>query len=404
MHFKYKALKKSGEIFEEFAESADKFVLAKTIRDDGNVPLVITEVKDKVFSSAYINGLLGHVSLSEKIMFTKNLSGMLTAGLPLFRAIKVLEKQATNAEFKKIMGTIMDELDKGGTLSQGLEKYPKVFPPLFVSMIRSGEESGGLSAALKEIGQNMQKSYALNKKIKGALMYPMIILIAIVIIAVLMLIFVVPTLTKTFTDMGTKLPASTQFVISASDFMKQHYFAFAGIVFGLFITFKYLFRFKKVQRGADFAILRLPVIGFLVKEMNSARTARTLSSLLASGVAMTKSLEITKEVLQNSYYKDVIDNAIATVQKGGNLSKIFQDNDFLYPVMVGEMVEVGEETGNLSAMLVDIANFYEGEVDDRTKDLSTIIEPIMMIFIGAGVGFFAVSMITPMYSLMNNIG
>lgn len=403
MIFKYKAQGKDGKVIEGVKDSPDKFALARELREAGNVPLSITESKDKGPKNFLKFELFGSVSLAEKIMFTNNLSGMLTAGLSLTRALAVLEKQTKNNTFKKVLTGLVEDINKGGTMSDGMKKFPKVFSPLFVSMVHSGEESGGLPKALGEVGLNLKKSYDLNKKIKGALMYPTIILCAIFLIGVLMMIFVVPTLTKTFKDLGGDLPGSTKFIIWISDTLSQHtllFFMVVSVVVGGFMAFAKL---KSTKRYFDYFVLRLPVVGGIAKEVNTARTARTLSSLLSSGVDMSRALAITEEVLQNIYYKKLIQDAIQSIEKGGVLSETFKSDVHLYPIMMGEMIEVGEETGNLSKMLLDIANFYESEVDNKTKDMSTIIEPVLMVFIGAAVGFFAVSMISPMYSVMSKI-
>jgi type IV pilus assembly protein PilC len=217
------------------------------------------------------------------------------------------------------------------------------------------------------------------------------------------MIYVVPTLTKTFKDLGTELPKSTKMIIWLSDSISQHLFIFVLIIVAVIASAIFLSKIKSIRRYLDFIILHLPVIGKIVKEVNTARTARTLSSLLLSGVNISNALHITEEVLQNVYYKELIQKSILSVEKGTVLSASFKENTFLYPVMMGEMIEVGEETGNMSKMLLDIASFYEAEVDNKTKDLSTIIEPILMVFIGGAVGFFAVSMLSPMYSVMDNI-
>ncbi len=404
MKFKYKAQNKTGSIVEGIKDSPDKFTLAREIREEGNTPLSVEEIKEagkKSFLKFELFG--GSVSLSEKIVFSNNLSGMLSAGLSLTRALTVLEKQTVNKTLKKILTSLIEDVNRGNTLSDAMKKFPKVFPALFISMVRSGEESGGLPKALNEIGLNLKKSYDLRKKVKSALMYPSIILCAIFLIGVLMMIFVVPTLTKTFKDLGGDLPSTTKFVIWLSDSISQHTLIFFTVIIliggGLFL----FARSKFTKKYFDFIILRLPIIGNISKEVNTARTARTLSSLLSSGVDMSRALTITEEVLQNIYYKKLIRDTVTSIEKGGVLSASFKGAPKLYPVMMGEMIEVGEETGNLSKMLIDIANFYENEVDNKTKDLSTIIEPVLMIFIGAAVGFFAISMISPMYSVMNNI-
>jgi type IV pilus assembly protein PilC len=403
MKFNYKAQTKNNGIVEGTTEAPDVFSVAREIREKGDVPISIKEAKGKKEISLLKIEIFNRVSLSEKIIFTNNLSGMLQAGLSITRALGILEKQSTNTGFKKILQSLIDDVSKGVTLSDSMKKYPKVFSNLFVSMVRSGEESGGLAKSLTEIGVNLKKAYDLNKKVKGAMMYPSIILIAIVLIGILMMIYVVPTLTSTFKELGTELPPSTKFVIWLSDSLSNHIGLFLLIVLAVIATAYIFSRLAVVRRYFSFIILRLPVLGTLIKEINTARTTRTLSSLLSSGVDMSRALSIVEEVVQNVYYKELIQSAIESIEKGVTLSSSFKENTHLYPVMVGEMIEVGEETGKLSTMLFDIATFYENEVDNKTKDLSVIIEPVLMIFIGGAVGFFAVSMITPMYSVMDNI-
>jgi len=328
---------------------------------------------------------------------------MIDAGLSLSRALNILERQTKNLKFKEVIGHLSNGISKGGNLSEEMEKFPKIFPSLFTSMVRAGEESGSLTESLQVIGNQLEKSYVLQKKVKGAMLYPAIVIIAMVLIAVLMLIFVVPTLTDTFKELEIELPASTKLVIFVSDFLSQN--TLASILSVLFVILSFIFavRTKRGKYIFEFFILRIPVVGEIAKQVNSARTARTLSSLLSSGVDMVESITITKNVVQNHYYKEVLEKAEGEVQKGVALSTIFKEREDIYPILVSEMMEVGEETGKFSEMLMRVALFYENEVDVATKNISTIIEPVLMVFIGIGVGFFALSMITPMYSLSSAI-
>jgi type II secretory pathway component PulF len=399
MKFSYKARDAHGAITEGVIEGSDRTDAITTLRTAGMTPISLEEKKQLSLSFSFSK----KVKLSEKIMFTKNLSGMLKAGLPLARALVVLGKQTTNEYFKTVITALIAAIDKGETFSTGLEKYPKIFNGLFVAMVRSGEESGGLPMALLEIGNNLEKSYNLNRKVKSALMYPSIIIIAIFIIGILMFMFVVPVLTKTFKELAVELPTSTKIVVWLSDMISNH-IGLLGLGIGILVFGGYVaLKQPSVKRGADFMSTRVPVLGVLIQEMNAARTARTLSSLLVAGVSISRAISITKEVVQNAYYKEVLEEVEQVIEKGETISSVFQRHTNLYPLMVGEMIEVGEETGNLSTMLLDIAAFYENEVDAKTKDLSTIIEPVLMIFIGAAVGFFAISMLSPMYSLMDSI-
>jgi type IV pilus assembly protein PilC len=285
MLFKYKAKTKTGEIIEGTIEAQDRFSVSRDLRAKGNIPIAISGTGGELSLDNLIEKFFGKVKLSELIIFTRNLSGMLKAGLPLARALSVVEKQTKNSTFKKILNDLQNEINSGGTFSSGLTKYPKVFSKLFVSMVRAGEESGNLSNALLEVGMNLNKSYTLTKKVKGAMIYPSVILGAMVIIGILLFAFVVPTLAKTFVELGVKLPATTRFIIALGNFF-SHYLIFALLgVFALGFGGYRLFKAKFMAKYIDFVVIRIPVIGNIAKEVNTARTARTMSSLLLSGVA-----------------------------------------------------------------------------------------------------------------------
>ena len=406
MQFSYKAHDARGQIVEGIMDAEDRFIVARELRKQNYIPFSVVAIggkKRKKLEAHFLEEFFSGVTLHEKITFVNNLSGMLSAGLTLYRSLEVELRQSKNPALKTILNGLLVAINQGESLSEGVSKYPAVFSELFVSMIHAGEESGNLPWALKEIGTNLQKSYDLNRKVKGALTYPTIIVCAIILVGIIMLIFVIPTLTKIFSDMGAVLPPTTQFVIYISNALSKHPIITIGsiIVFiGIFIAFIRAERFRSFN---DLVVLKLPIVGTIVKEVNVARTARTLSSLLASGVDVTRSLAITKDVLQNTHYKAVLERAGIAVQKGEPLAGVFKGEEKLYPVMVGEMMAVGEETGKLSQMLGEAATFFEDEVDTKTKALSTIIEPIVMVLVGAAVGFFAISMISPMYSLLGSI-
>ena len=399
MKFHYKSIKEGGEVKEGIIESADAFTLAKELKTMGETLVSATPATKVGLAHKKINISFGGVKLADKITFSKNLAAMIDAGLTLSRALTVLERQTKSQKFKDEITAIAKDVEKGDSLSAAAGKFPKTFSPLFVSMVRAGEESGKLGESLRIVAEQMDRAYALKRKIRGAMMYPGIILSVMVIIGILMLIFVVPTLTATFSDLAVDLPATTQFIIASSDAFKNHPIIIFGCMALLIAGLIALGKTKKGKRGYEWILMRIPIIKGLAQETNAARMARTLSSLLSSGVEVVTAIGITRDVIQNSYYKDVLVEAEATIQKGGQLSGVFTAHDKLYPPMVGEMVSVGEETGKLPHMLMQVAQFYEGEVDQKTKDMSTIIEPFLMVIIGGAVGFFAVSMISPIYSL-----
>lgn len=399
--FKYKILDPEGKVREGSMEAKDKFALYHSIKQDGSTVISADEVgieKGLSFSSNINLPFISGVKAHDKITFAKNLSKMIDAGLPVTRGLSIIERQS-KGKFKKIIGELGESISKGNTFSDSMKNYPDVFSTLFVSMVRAGEESGNLSLALNNVGVQMEKSYQLTRKIRGALMYPAVIFGLMAVIGVLMMVYMVPTLTSTFIGLGIKLPLSTRIIIAISDALKN-YFIYIILATVAFATgFIWWIRTISGKKVVDMVAIKMPVIGEIVKQINSARTARTLSSLLSSGVDIVVAIGVTKDVIQNHYYKDVLDEIQSTIQRGDQISNVFSRYNDLYPIFVGEMVSVGEETGKIGEMLLSVAVFYEDEVDQKTKDMSSIIEPILMIFIGVAVGFFAISMLGPTYSL-----
>jgi type IV pilus assembly protein PilC len=404
MLFSYKAKSSDGEIIKGNIDAQNRFAAARELRSRGSTPFSISAVEDSSFLKLFNSkNLFKRVKVDEQIILTKNLSGMLQAGLSLNRAFSVLAKQTKNPTLLEILTSLSVDINTGETFSSGLTKFPRIFSQLFISMVKAGEESGNLSGALSDIGINLEKSNSLSRKVNGALIYPGVIFCAMITIGVLMFAFVVPTLAKTFQELGVDLPLSTRIIIGMGNFFSSHLiFTFMVLIISFF-SMSAFFRAKFMAKYIDYLILRLPIIGTIVKELNTARTARTMSSLLLAGVSIVRAVEITKDVVQNIYFKEVLGEASKTVEKGASFSEIFKQYSNLYPAMMSEMVEVGGETGKLSDMLLQIALFYEGEIENKTKNLSTIIEPVLMILIGAAVGFFAISMISPLYSVLNNI-
>ena len=405
MKFKYKAIKNNGEKYEGVTESQGKFNLYNELKAQG-VMLISAEEINKGKLQKYffkIFSFLGGVPTAQKIAFAKNLGAMTKAGLSLSRALSVIERQSSNNRFKSVVEGINLEIKKGKTLSEALKIYPNIFSNLFISMAKAGEESGGLSDALANVALQMDKTYRLQKKVKGAMIYPAVIITVMIIVGILMFIFVVPGITATFKELNTELPFSTKIIIAISDFLMGHWFL--SLIIILVVGFGLYFSLKTTvgKRLRDKMVIKLPLIGDLVKEANAARVTRTLSSLLIAGVPVASSIQITKDMVGNHYYRQVLEEAEKVVEKGENISGVFMKNGDLYPTFVGEMMSVGEETGNMASMLLEVAIFYENDVEERTKDLSTIIEPVLMVIIGVAVAFFALSMVTPIYSVMDNI-
>ena len=402
--YSYKARNKEGHTYESTHEASTRAELYEAIREEGGSVLSVKEGKDNnITVESLLSNIFGGIKTHDKILLARNLGLMIKAGLSVTRALAVMEKQAKSKKLKELLSSLAADVSHGETLSDSMKKKPKIFSALFFSMVKAGEESGNLANSLEIVASQMDKSYTLVKKVRGALIYPAVILSAMVVIAILMLIYMVPVLTETFKGIGIELPLSTRVIIAISDFLVHHTLIFliglAIFVVGVIA----LFRSKIGNLAMDHISIRLPVIGTIAQEVQSARTARTLSSLLSSGVDVVVAIGVTIDVVQNSLYKKILDTARVAIQKGEPMSEVFTKNEKLYPAFVGEMVAVGEETGKIAEMLLGVAVYYEQEVEEKTKDLSTIIEPLLMIIIGAGVGIFAVSMLAPTYSLVNVI-
>ncbi len=405
--FIYKGRDKKGKAVTQKIEAEDRFAVYEIARVSGHTVESLSKKTDfnlkGIFNIQKFEYMISRVKDDELVMVTRNLGSMIVAGLPLPRSLSVIERQSKNPRLKGVMKDISENINKGEQFYQALERHPKIFNDLYVAMIKAGEESGGLSDALKTLSIQMEQASSLKKRIKGAMMYPAIVIIILAIIGILMMMYVMPTITATFEGLGTELPGTTQALINISNFMSHNAFltfALLGLFIGSVITF---FKSKIGKKTSSWIIPKLPIIGTMAKEVNAARTARTLSSLLSAGVDVIRALNITEQVVQNYYYKQIIAEAAIRVEKGMPLSEVFIQRDDLYPILVGEMILVGEETGGISNMLNELAIFYEKEVQQKTKDLSTIIEPILMVVIGGVVGFFALAIIAPIYSVGDSI-
>lgn len=407
MKFTYTGNDKSGKLVTDMVEANDRFAVYDIAREKGVSIVSVEEEKHLSMSGLFnmdrINAFLSRVSADQLILMTRNLGAMLHAGLPLSRALSVIERQTKNPKLKLVVADVRESVGKGVSFHEALTEHPRVFNELYIAMVRAGGESGGLSDALELLSVQMERAANLKKKIRGAMTYPTIVLTIMLGIGVVMMLYVMPSITETFKKMNVDLPATTKALIATSDFMAAHTVLTLSLLFGVIVAFFYSLRTRPGKVVFHYVWLHIPIIGVMVKEVNAARTARTLASLLTAGVDVMLALDITKEVVQNVYFKPVLAEARAAVEKGEPLSGVFMKHEKLYPVFVGEMLQVGEETGQVGDMMKQLAVFYENEVERKTKDLSTVIEPMLMVVIGGTVGFFALAMIAPIYSISDSI-
>lgn len=401
----YSAKKYSGEKKSGTLDVKNERDLASQLRSDGYILTSFKEIKEQRNEGVevkFLNRFI-QISLVDKLMFTRNLSIMISSGLPLSRAIKNISFQTKKKKFASILNEIHANVQAGNSFADGLARYPGIFDDLFTNMVRVGETSGNLEEVLNILAIQLEKEHDLKSKVKGAMTYPAVILVAMIAIAILMLTYILPKMTSVFIDMKVELPASTMFIISISDALRNHGLLIGmGFVF-LIVFLKFFLVTKAGKMTMSFLTINIPVVSNIVIKVNCSRFSRIYSSLLKSGISAVESLKIISNTLTNYYYKDAVDDSVIKIQKGETLSSIISQYPKIFPVLVAQMIQVGEETGKTEEILLKLAEFYEDEVTQISKNMSSIIEPVLMIFIGSAVGFFAVSMLQPMYSIMDNI-
>lgn len=402
----YVAKSFKGELKTGSLEAKNKKDLSKILHREGYVLIKAdadSEVKDKKKKFEMSLPFFGGVSLTEKMMFTRNLQVMISAGVSLPRSLSILSSQGKNKKFKEALSEILEAINEGKGFSESLKKYPDIFSELFVNMIKVGEESGTLENVLKNLTFQMEREHDLRSKVIGAMVYPAVIICAMMGIGILMLIMVVPKLAETFEELEIELPVTTRFVIGIGNFLAANWYLLPIVILILLFLFQRGLKTRGGKRIADNITLKTPIISAIVKKTNSAQTLRTLSSLIVSGIPIVQALKIVAGSLGNVYFQEVITKSVDYVQRGEKFSAALKPYQNLYPPMVIQMVEIGEETGQTSEILAKLADFYEEEVTNATKNLSAVIEPLLMLLIGGAVGFFAISMIQPMYSMLGAI-
>lgn len=401
--FTYKAKDAAGKILTGKILAKDRIELSSLLKQQGLSLVSVLRSEDKKKWEIRLPKSLQKVGLVDKMLFTRNLGVMLNAGLPFSRALSVLSEQTKSSYFRDILKEVSDDVQKGNALADSLAKYPKVFNRLFVSMVRVGEAGGNLEEVLRLLSVQLKKDHEITSKVKGAMTYPCVILAAMTLVGVLMMVFVFPSLLKMFAESGKELPLTTRALIYISDALRNYG---AYLFVALIILLVMFFKFIKTSVGKkifDGVLLKIPVFGEIIMKVNVARFCRTLSSMIASGVSIVQALETVSGTLGNYHYSDSAAKACQQVQKGVDLSEVLKGYGKLYPGMMINMIEVGEETGSIEKTLAQVAEYYEDEVDQFTSSMSSVIEPMLMLLMGGAVGIFALALIQPMYSIMETV-
>lgn len=346
---------------------------------------------------------IGTIPLKEKIFFVQNLRFMIKSGLSLSAALKILVDQTNNKKFKKIIVDLREATEQGLAFADSLQKHQVIFGDLFINMVRAGEASGRLDDVLKELYLQMRKDYELRSKIKSAMTYPTVIVVAMIGIGTAMMIFVIPKLITVFEEMNAKLPLFTRLLIAFTNFL-IHQGWLAAIILFIIITSVIIFiKTTLGKRVTSWLMINLPILGPITKKINLARFTRTISSLIKTDIPIVQTFKLTSQILGNLYYKEALAYSSERLVRGEQISKILGSYPKLFPPVVREMTAVGEETGSVDEILEDLAIFYEEEIDETMKTLPSIIEPVLIIILGFGVGAIAVAIIMPMYSLSQQI-
>ncbi len=343
------------------------------------------------------------VSLAERILFSKHLSMMISAGMTEVDSVRLIRKQVDSRGFQKILDKVISDLEGGQFLSHSLKQFPHAFSKMFVSLVNIGEVSGTLPDNLNYLSNELKKSSDLRSKVRSALIYPAVIMAATLGITSLLVFFILPKIIPIFFSLNIKLPIETRILINGTNFLLNHYLLIAGAIIAVIIIFIFLLRIKMVRYFVDRTLLVLPVIGKISKGYNMATITRTLGVYLKSGIKIVEAVTLAAESIDNTVYAKGLLLTAEELKRGGQLHAYFEKHPKIFPPTVARMIEVGENTGNLDSNLFYLADFYENEVDDVTKNLSSILEPLLLLFMGALVGFVVISIIKPIYAVTQTL-
>jgi type IV pilus assembly protein PilC len=397
----YVAQTKKGRKLKGELEAADeKIALSQLKRRNLTVTKIKPKAKDIFENVAFMQP---KVTSKDLVIFTRQFSTMIDAGLPLVQGLTILSEQMENRTFKGMLKEITKDVEGGSTLAEALKKHPKVFDSLFVNLIAAGEVGGILDTIMRRLADYIEKSEALKKRIKGAMTYPAVVVaIAILVISVI-LIFVIPVFEEMFASFGTALPGPTQMVVNMSRFMKSNFLWVILAVVALIFVFKKYRNSKGGRKTTDSLLLKLPVFGDLLKKTAIARFSRTLGTMIQSGVPILDSLEIVAKTSGNVILEEIIFEVRASIAEGQTIADPLSETD-IFPGMVIQMISVGEATGALDTMLNKIADFYDDEVDTAVDALTSMLEPLLMLFLGGAIGGLVIAMYLPIFQMAAAMG
>ena len=396
--FTYKGKTLAGTLVSGELKTKNRAELERTLRSK---KILVTSVSTK---PSQINLRIGtgirkvHIS-----RFTRQFATMIGAGLPMVQCLEILSRQMESAELRRVIGEVKESVQAGTTLAEALSRHKKVFDDLYVNMVDAGEIGGALDTILVRLAIYREKADTLARKVKGAMIYPAVVMTVAIAVTFIMLTYIVPIFAKMFTGLGAELPAPTQFVLSLSAFLRSNILTGLGLLIALIIFYKYYSKTSNGRLNIDRVKLKLPLLGDLIRKSAIARFSRTLSTLISSGVSILDALDITARTSGNRVIHDAIKKSILSIAEGETITQPLKESK-VFPPMVVQMISVGEKTGGLDEMLSKIADFYDEEVDAAVAALTSVIEPVIIVFMGIVIGGILIAMYLPMFDIIGKIG
>lgn len=403
MKFSFKAKTESGEMREGIVEAINQDGAIKTLQKNGLIPLVIEEQRERASGlTKSLEHLWEGASQKELMVFFQQLATLIEARVPIVSSLHTIGEQAENRYMRRIIKEMADDVQEGMSFSEALEKHPETFTVLNINMIRAGEISGTLHKSISFVAANIEKNYQLSSKIKGALYYPAFVLSVAFVIGFLVVTFILPKITLLIKDLDVPVPWYTSVLIWLGDFMNAYWWAVLFVLLVALGGLAYYAHTPGGRREWEQIILKIPVIGTLARNIYITRFAENLSALLNSGIPVVNALAIVQKVIGNHIFENIINQGIEEVKAGGTMSSVFMQSGEMPPI-VSQMMRIGEETGTLSGVLESIAKFYDAEVENTTRSLTTLIEPILIVILGIGVGILVVGVLLPIYNLAGQL-
>jgi type IV pilus assembly protein PilC len=394
--FTYQATDAAGKTKKGQEVGLSENEVAAKLRQQGQEVVSIADVTDNWFSKFL--RFIAPIKAKDLVVFSRQFSIMISASVPIVESLRILIDQTNNLSLKNLISDVAAEVNGGDFLSDALSKRPKVFSEFFVNIIRSGETSGKLDEVLNYLADETEKSYNMTSKIRGAMIYPAFIITALIGVGVVLMVYVIPNLTSIITESGATLPLSTRLVINTSNFLQNYGLVLIAVIILLLVGLRFYLKTYNGRRNWDIVKLRLPIFGKLFSYIYLIRFSRSLSTLLKGGVTITRSLEVVANVVGNTIYQELILDTLDSINDGNPLSTVFAASHYI-PPMVPQMISIGEKTGRVDSVLDRITAFYDRESTDMLNNLSTLMEPLIMVIMGVGVGIMVAAVLLPMYNL-----